>query len=257
MLSSERQDRILAILKKDGIVHSTDLMELLEVSKETIRRDLQALEQRGLLKKVYGGGIQERFDSQTAPFQARKSRHVSEKQEIAQAALALVEDGMAIALDASTTNLTIAAQLKANRHHLTVVTNSLAIACELADAKDFQVMVTGGLLHGEEMSVNGTVCLDAIRRFHVDVYFMSCNGVSLSAGVTDYGESEVAAKHAFMKKAGKVILVCSHDRFEVTSLLEICPVDALAGILTDKALPQPMRALYEAHGVRFLPSCST
>jgi DeoR family fructose operon transcriptional repressor len=249
VLSSERQDKILGMLKQDGIVHSMELMKQFSVSKETVRRDLKELEQQGLLKKVYGGAILDRIDPGTVPFQDRKSRHAAEKQEIAVSAMALVKEGMAVALDASTTDLAIAAQLKASFRNLTILTNSLAIANELSDAQGFRVIVTGGVLHDYEMSVIGDICCSTIRRFHVDIYFLSCNGLSLSSGITDYGESEVDAKHAFMQCAKRIILVCSHDRFEVVSLLNVCTIEEIDGIITDSQLPPQVKELYENNGV--------
>lgn len=254
MLSSERHKIIMDNLKKNGIVHSTDLIEHFGVSKETIRRDLMELEQQGFLKKVYGGAVLDKVDPSFTPFRDRKNKSVSEKQEIAMLAIRCVKEGMSIAMDVSTTNLAIAEQLKHHFHSLTILTNSLAIANELLDADGFTVILTGGILHRDEMSINGDICRETIRRFNVDLYFMSCNGVSLKAGITDFGEGEVMTKRALIDIAKKIILVCSSDRFDVISLINVCDIKKAGYIITDSALPAQVKALYEGNGVHIVNS---
>lgn len=254
MLSLERYKYIMDKLKKDGIVHSTDLIEHFGVSKETIRRDLMKLEQEGLIKKVYGGAVLDKVDPSFTPFRDRQNKSVSEKHEIAKLAMRSVKEGMSIAMDVSTTNLTIAEQLKQYFHSLTILTNSLAIANELLDADGFTVILTGGILHREEISINGDICCETIRHFNVDLYFMSCNGVSLKSGITDFGEGEVMTKRAMIDIAKKIVLVCSSDRFDVFSLIKVCDIKKASYVITDSALPAQVKALYESNGVHIVNS---
>jgi len=241
-------------LKIDGVVHTSDLIKLFGVSKETIRRDLVELEQLGFLKKVYGGAVLEKVDPSFTPFRDRKNKSVTEKQEIAKLAMRYVKEKMSIAMDVSTTNLAIAEQLKQHFHSLTILTNSLAIAYELLDAEGFTVILTGGILHREEISINGDICCETIRRFNVDLYFMSCNGVSLKSGITDFGEGEVMTKRALIDIAKKIILVCSSDRFDVISLINVCDIKKPSFIITDSALPAQVKALYESNGIHIVNS---
>jgi len=254
LLTAERHRKILEELKEHRIVHSSELMEQFHVSKETIRRDLNLLEEQGLLRKVYGGAVLDRVDPSFSPFQDRIVRNPLQKEEIALLAARYVKESMSIAMDVSTTNLAIARHLKKTFRHLTILTNSLAIASELMDAEDFTVILTGGTLHRKEMAVNGDICRENISRFHVDLYFLSCNGVSLTSGITDFGVDEVSTKRAILRHAKRVILVCTSDRFDVTSLLSVCDLHLPDCIITDSQLSGHVRAVYESNHVRIVNS---
>lgn len=254
MLTTERHQKILDDLKEHGIVHSTDLMERFNVSKETIRRDLSTLESQGLLKKVYGGAVVDRIDPSFSPFQERIVRSPLQKEEIALFAERYVEESMSIAMDVSTTNLAIVRHLKKTFHHLTILTNSLAIASELMDTEGFTVILTGGILHRGEMAVNGDICRENIFRFNVDLYFLSCNSVSLSSGITDFGGDEVSTKRALLQIAKRVILVCTSDRFDVISLLNVCDLRLPDCIITDSHLPAQVKSIYESNHIRIINS---
>lgn len=252
MLSSERHNYILKKIRSDGAVYTQDLIQALDVSKETVRRDLNILEQRGQLKKVYGGAILTATDNSVTPFTKRIQNQPQEKREIAEFASRIVRKDMSIALDVSTTNLAIVKELKKHFESLTIVTNSLAIALELVDMHSFRVILTGGVLHHDEMSTTGNISREVMNQLNVDLYFMSCDGFSIHSGVTDFGEGEVAMKQVMMHAAAKVVLVCPSTRFDVSSLLHVCDCQQLDAVITDRALPDHIRRKYTENGIRIL-----
>lgn len=252
MIHSERQQRIISILEKKGVVHSTELINEMAVSKETIRRDLLELEKEGILKRVYGGAVKDVIDSSSTSFMERSKTKFEEKEFIARTAMSFVHENMSIALDVSTTNLAIAKALKSNFEHLTIVTNSLAIANELVTAKGFNVILTGGTLHHEELSFNGDICRSNLQNYHVDLYFLSCNGVSLASGITDFGENEVLTKKVIMSIANRIICVATSDRFDVVSLLHVANLDTLSCIITDNKISKSVLDLYTSNNINII-----
>lgn len=120
--------------------------------------------------------------------------------------------------------------------------------------EDFTVILTGGTLHRKEMAVNGEICCENISRFHVDLYFLSCNGISLTSGITDFGVDEVSTKRALLQHAKRMILVCTSNRFDVTSLLNVCDLHLPDCIITGSQLPRHVRAAYESKHVRIVHS---
>lgn len=249
MIHSERQQKILSLLEKKGVIHSGDLIKEMNVSKETIRRDLVELEEEGLLKRVYGGAVKDVIDSSSSSFMERANLKAPQKEAIANIAISHIHENMSIALDVSTTNLAIAKALKAHFKHLTIVTNSLVIANELVSAKAFNVILTGGALHHEELSLTGDLCRNNLQNYHVDLYFLSCNGISLTAGITDFGEDECLTKKTMISMAKKTICVATSDRFDVISLLHVAPLNILECIITDNQLPESIFNLYKNNNI--------
>lgn len=249
MLTPDRHRAILSMLNENQSLKSKELSTKFQVSMETIRRDMEYLEQQGLLVRVHGGVTLGSKDLSHPFFDARIQHHLSEKEYIAKLIPQFIHEGMSIAIDAGTTNLFIAKVLKEHFHHLTILTNSLAIANELASAKDFQIILPGGTLNHDELSLSGEICNTTILKHHVDLFLLSCYGVSIHAGVTDFDEGEVAAKHAFVKSAQKTILSCTSDRFDVVSLITVCDLSSIDFIVTDQLLSPDIASQYKEAGV--------
>lgn len=254
VLAEDRYKKILQLLEKDNSVKTSALIKLFGVSVETVRRDLEYLENEGLLKRVYGGAVLDKVDARQQVFQAREKDHFDEKVEIAEIASRFVEEGQSIAMDVSTTNLEVARKLKQKFTILTVLTNSMIIANELADMDHYTVILTGGVLRKEEYSLVGDMCETNISQFHVDVAFISASGISLSAGITDYGFGEVQAKKKMIDIAQKVIVVCNSSRFDVMSLLKVCDLAKVDQIITDSKLNDCVMERYRKADVEIIKS---
>ena len=146
MLAIERRNTILSRLTEDGKVIVADLSRLFNVTEETIRRDLEKLENEGLAKKTYGGAVlNQNQNNIDLPFTVRKETNVSEKRMVAQKTAELIKDGDYIMLDASSTAIFVAKEIK-NRKNITLITNSVEILLEMADKEDWRVLSTGGSL---------------------------------------------------------------------------------------------------------------
>jgi DeoR/GlpR family transcriptional regulator of sugar metabolism len=174
----ERREYILSILDETGRVAVIDLSEKLGLSAATIRSDLDALANQGLLTRTHGGAISVNHVESELSFQVRTRLSETQKQRIGTAAAGMVQDGEAIALDASTTALALAKQLK-TRRELTVITNGLFIALELLDAAGITTLMPGGFLRRDSVSLVGSEGHDFINRYNFQKGFFGAKGLTL------------------------------------------------------------------------------
>jgi DeoR family fructose operon transcriptional repressor len=195
----QRQQAILQILQREQFVKVGQLSALLGTSDASVRRDLQALEEAGLLKRTHGGAV----CSQPAGFEPslaeKQDRFLPEKAAIARAAVELVQSGETVLLDAGSTTLHVAALLK-YRQGITVVTNAVNIARELA-AGDLEVTLTGGTLRSNTLAMVGPIAENTLAGLHVDKLFLATNGLDLKRGLTTPNLSEAQVKRHDRKRA--------------------------------------------------------
>lgn len=249
LLAHERQTTILEILNKERTVKVSKLIKVLNVSIETVRRDLEFLEKEGRLKRVYGGAVLEKVNGVELTGIDRKTKYIDEKRELALCATRYVEEGQSIALDISTTNLEFAKALKKVIKRLTVITNSLEIAAELSDMDKYTVILTGGVMRNEELCIVGDLAEEFISKFHIDTAFMSMSGISLNCGLTDYGMGEVEVKKKMMEVAQRTIVLADSSKFNVISLLKVCDIDKVDMVITDSKLNVNVMEKYTNNGL--------
>ena len=173
----------------------------------------------------------------------------SKKKVIAEKAVDFVKENEVIGLDVSTTNTQIAIELTQHFKNLTILTNSIVIAIELAKRSTFQLILPGGSVRNEELCFVGESSADFFKQFHMDVFFMSFSGVSLESGFTDYGFGESQLKKAMFRQANRKYAVGDSSKFNVHSLLDIAPLMSVEGIITDDALNETTRHSFESCGV--------
>ena len=244
MFAEERQQKILERLANQQSVRVSELASLLDASGASIRRDLQRLEESGLLRRAHGGAVGSQTSSFEPSLAEKEDRLKDEKAAIAREAAALIQDGEAIMLDAGSTTLQIARQLRQRRHN-TVVTNAVNIACELA-AADLDVTLTGGTLRQVTFSLVGPIAEATLAGLHVDKLFLGTNGVDLKRGLTTPNLAEAQAKRAMIESAREVILVADHSKLGRISFCRFCPLTRIDCLITDRgAPPEFLRALEE------------
>lgn len=252
MLATERHQRIMEILHENRSVKVSDLSELFGVSIETIRRDLDLLEKNGKLSKVYGGAVLEQVIAQEKNLTSRISTNTGLKQEIALIACRFVEEGQSIAMDASTTNLEIAKMLKKSFSRLTVITNAIDIALELHGKEHFNIILTGGVLRGDELCLLGGLAEEFLEKFHIDKVFASVSGISITSGFTDYGLGEYHIKRKMIERAREVIVVADSSKFDVVSLMKVGNLDICDFIITDSKINTNIMLKYQEKGVKII-----
>jgi DeoR/GlpR family transcriptional regulator of sugar metabolism len=244
----ERLDRIASLVVEKRRVSVAELSSLLNVSRVTIRHDLGELERRGLLMRTHGGAlaIEQDYKKTELSFDVRERRQQGEKNRIGQMAASLVHDGDAIALDASTTALQIAKRIK-DRRDLTVVTNGIRIALEFMDSPHITVVMPGGILRRDAVSLVGELGEEVLAKFNVQKGFFGARGVTLEEGLTEVDSYEVQLKRAMAHAAKEVIAIVDHTKWGQVGFVPFVSIDQVDCIITDDGAPPDMvTALREA-----------
>ena len=247
MYAEERQQHILDRARAAGRVEVNALAEDLDVTPETVRRDLIILERHGVLRRVHGGAIPvERLGFEPG-VEARSERFVAEKERIAKAAVAHLPDEGTVLLDAGTTTLRLAEQLPRDRE-LTIVTNSLEIAASVATHPNFSLYLLGGRVRGRTLAAVGSWVIDALQDVFVDVAFLGTNGLSVERGLTTPDQSEAAAKRAMINAARRSVVLTDHTKIGVDHFSRFADLSDIAAVITDNGLDPETASEIEALG---------
>jgi len=247
MLARQRQARILERVREDGAVRVVDLVRELGVSDMTVQRDLEVLDERGLLEKVHGGAAALEGSALFEPtFAVKSSLQQAEKDAIAIAAAGLVEPGMAIALSAGTTTYTLARHL-ADIPRLTVVTNSIRATDVLQQTgrADQTIILTGGVRTPSEALV-GPFAVQAIRTVHVDLVFVGVHGMEPRSGFTSPNLLEAETDRALIEAGRRLAIVADHTKWGVIGISSIARLDQADVLITDAGIDGEARSVLEA-----------
>jgi DeoR/GlpR family transcriptional regulator of sugar metabolism len=242
MLARQRQERILAEVRRHGGARVSDLVELLGVSDMTVRRDIEALAREDLVVRVHGGAtaVDERSTEEPG-FAAKSGLALEEKAAIAARAAQLVAPGASVALSAGTTTYQVASQLVAVEN-LTVVTNSPPAADLLHSqpAPGRTVVLTGGTRTPSDALV-GPVAVKALQDLHVDTLILGVHGIDERAGLTTPNLAEAETNQALVASARRVVVVADHTKWSVVGLAGIAALDRVDVLVTDAGLPAEAR----------------
>jgi DeoR/GlpR family transcriptional regulator of sugar metabolism len=237
----ERQDRILTRLNTTVAVRISDLAQEFDVTTETIRRDLDALAERGLLARTYGGAAMRALTDEPG-IATRAQTNVAERERIGVAAAALVKSGDVLIIDAGSTTSHMAKALAQLPIEFKAITNSIGVARILGHSDTASVLLCPGDLRLTEEGVFGTETLDFLDRYHADVAFIGAGGFTANE-ISDADAAGVAVKRKIITRAKRVYLIADHSKAGITQFATICPLDALDGLITDQ---RPDDALVEA-----------
>ncbi|MBQ8164902.1 MAG: DeoR/GlpR transcriptional regulator [Clostridia bacterium] len=233
MLAIERKKLILEQLQRDKKVIVSDLAKIFDVTEETIRRDLEKLEREGFAQKIYGGAVLKESFNVDLPYAVRKRSNVTDKQYIAGLIADMIQDGDNIMLDASSTALFVAQNIKSKKN-ITIITNSIEIICEVSDRNSWKVISTGGTLKEGALALVGLQATRTINNYHVDLAVFSCKGISVDNGLTDSNENDAEIKKAIIASAHRKILAVDHSKFDIVSFVGISDLKNIDLVVTDR-----------------------
>lgn len=236
-LARQRHEVIVAEVRRRGAVRVSELAALLGVSDMTVRRDLEALDEAGLVDKVHGGAtLRDERTTDEPGFEAKSLRNTREKHAIALAAAALVHPGQAIGITAGTTTWQLAYHIT-EIPNLTVLTNSVRVADVLhhAHRNDRTVVLTGGVRTPSDALV-GPVAVAALRALHLDSVFMGVHGMSERAGFTTPNLMEAETNRAFIEATEHLIVMADHTKWGITGLSSMAPLSRATTLITDGGL---------------------
>lgn len=236
----------MALVASDRAVSVTDLAARFGVSESTIRRDLRELEEAGLIQRTHGGAVLPDLRRYEPSFHQKEAERRQEKNAIARIAARLVNDGDTIILDSGTTTLALA-RLLHGRTNLTVVTNSIVIAAELAGAPGVEVVVTGGILKGRTLALVGAEVARFLNKVNVDRVFLGINGIDLEAGLTTPTLAEAETKQAMIRAAREVVVLADHTKLGRVTFAHVASLQEVHRLITDAgASPQFIGQLRDA-----------
>jgi len=246
VLNEERRRAILELLSHEGRVLVKDLAPRFTTSQVTIRKDLEILHSRGLLHRTHGGALPIPTGALLDPSLREKEKlHRKEKQRIGAAAAKLVKEGESVILDSGTTTTAVARALR-EFGNLTVITNAVNIAAELAGTS-IEVILTGGLLRENSFSLVGPLAEESLHRLSADIVFMGVDGFDVHFGLTTPNLLEAKVNRVMMEIAKRVVVVCDSSKFGRRSLSLIAPTSAVHQTITDNRIPKSdLVALQEA-----------
>jgi len=245
MNQAERLSAILAELSEDGGVEVATLASRFEVSAATIRRDLELLESQRLLARTHGGAVPMGVVYEL-PLRYKGARHHDEKRRIAEAAAAMIVDGMAVGLTGGTTCTEVAREI-VEHEHLTVVTNALNIASELAVRPNLKLVVTGGTARPESYELVGPLAEQSLAGLHLDLVVIGVDGIDAVAGCTTHHEVEAHTNLALISRAERVVVVADSSKIGRSAFARICDIELVHQLITDRGADgRALRALRDA-----------
>lgn len=244
----DRQEQILFELQHHPHVRTSELAARFGVSTETVRRDVEALSNKGLIRRAYGGAAAAPMGAQP-PFGERNLARTEERARIGRSAAELVRTGEVLMIDAGSTTLQFALRLAASGQDLTILTNSLAIATALGQNEAIRVVMCPGELMAPEAGVYGPETLDFLSRYNANRAFIGSSGLT-AKGISDANLAAVAVKRAMIRQSKETYLLADHSKFDVELMATVEPLTALKGIVTDRAPPSLLQeALLRAGAV--------
>jgi DeoR/GlpR family transcriptional regulator of sugar metabolism len=257
-LARQRHEVILAEVRRRGAVRVSELAALLGVSDMTVRRDLEVLDEAGVIDKVHGGAtLRDERSTDEPGFEAKSSRNTREKHAIALAAAALVRPGTAIGITAGTTTWQLTYHI-VDIANLTVVTNSVRVADVLHQSQraDRTVVLTGGVRTPSDALV-GPVAVAALRSLHLDSVFMGVHGMNSRAGFTTPNLMEAETNRAFVDATEHLVVLADHTKWGTTGLSSMAPLERAAVVITDRGLAPSAVAILEERVGRLMLADTT
>ncbi|NOZ49386.1 MAG: DeoR/GlpR transcriptional regulator [Chloroflexi bacterium] len=247
---SERRQAILAAIEQAGQLSVAELSARFDVSEVTIRTDLQALSEQGVLLRTRGRALATNIQPELS-FDVRQQQYAEQKSRIGVAAARLVRDGDTIVLDASTTAQAIIPHI---RHHseLTVITNSLKAAMSLLGIPHIHVILPGGSLRRESISLVGTAGCDLLQNIHVRIGFFGARGLSLAEGLTDVNLEEVKTKQSLVARCQHVVAMVDTRKWGQIATATFATWEQIDTVITHAGVPSAMVEAIRTQGVEVL-----
>ena len=237
MLAKERQNRILSIIQANNSIRISDIIKDFRVSHETARRDLDTLQDQNLITRVHGGAVlsEKNSLSQIPVTETHPTSSMAEKIAIGKSAASLIKEGETVFLSVGLTVQQVAKALR-KRKNITVLTNSVLVLNELLNS-DVQLYILGGAVNNSENNIEGSLALQTLLNFYVDIAFIGAGGISHDLGISDYSLEVAKLNENIIRHSKKSVLVAHSKKFGTNCLSITCPLSSIDTIITDTNLP--------------------
>lgn len=245
LLAIDRQKKILEILKVKKSIRNSEIVKILDVSLETIRRDLDVLEKKGVIEKVHGGAKIKEEKKDENLYIDRVLKNVDEKKKMATKALEYIEKEDIIALNSSSTNLELAKLMVKKEMELTIITNSILIANIISTSNNINLILAGGVYNKKEFAFLGQITADFLSDFAVNKCFLSVGGISLEKGITDFYMEEVIVEKKLIEMSQKIYCLADSSKIDNNSLFKIGDIDDIELLITDDKVDKTIIEKYK------------
>lgn len=249
MLKEERQQRILELVRREGKALASELSELLDVSEDTIRRDLRDLAEMGLLQRVHGGALL--ASPGAGRYEARRKENVQSRETIARAALQLLRRGQVIIMDGGTSTQQVA-QYMPHDLQVTVITNSPPVALALSDHEKVDVILLGGRLYKDAQVTVGAETIEALRTFQADLCLLGVCSLHPEIGVSVLNLEEVYVKRAMIARSAEVVALVTAEKLSTAAPYVVGPLHDITHLVTEAEVPDEVLEPYKAQGITLI-----
>ncbi|WP_375737905.1 DeoR/GlpR family DNA-binding transcription regulator [Pseudomonas boanensis] len=244
-----RQQDILDLARDRGYVSIDELVQAFAVTPQTIRRDINQLAERGLLRRTHGGAASEASSIQNTAYVMRAGQMREEKQRIAEAVAAHIPDHASLFINIGTTTEAIARALLGHKG-LKVITNNLHVAAQLSDKSDFEVLVAGGTVRSDG-GIVGQAAVDFIQQFKVDYALVGISGIDEDGSLLDFDYQEVRVSQAIIDNARQVFLAADSSKFGRNAVVRLGPISLVDRLFTDHQPSPALARLMAENKVQF------
>ena len=236
MTSQQRQSKILALINHKGFISIDELVELFDVTPQTIRRDLNQMAGANKIRRHHGGAERE-SSTENEDYQSRKIQNLAAKKAMAQQVAAMVPNGAAIFINIGTSTELVARALL-QHSALRVVTNNIHVASILSANEDFQVIIAAGEVRHSDGGIVGEATCDFISQFNMDIGIIGISGIGDDGSLLDYDFREVKVAQAIIANSSKVILAADHSKFGRSAMVKQANINQIDVLVTDQAVPE-------------------
>lgn len=248
---SDRQDKIIEIIKKEGFAPIEDLSKHFEVTPQTIRRDINKLCDIGILTRFHGGaGIASSVKN--VDYSARKTMLHTEKQRIAKVLTKHIPNGASIFINIGTTTEEAAIELSSSLSGLRIITNNLNVAMIVSSNETCEVIVAGGMVRHRDKGITGQATVDFIKQFRVDYGIIGVSGIDEDGTLLDYDYHEVQAAKEIITNSRQVFLLADHTKFNRNAMVRIGTLEEIDFLVTDRKPDKKFTDLLDYYGVSLI-----
>jgi len=235
MTSQQRQSRILNLINEKGFISIDELVELFQVTPQTIRRDLNQMADASKIRRHHGGAERE-SSTENEDYQSRKINHLAAKKKMAGQVASMVPNGASLFINIGTSTEMVARALL-QHSGLRIVTNNIHVASILSANDDFQVIIAAGEVRHSDGGIVGEATCDFIGQFNMDIGIIGISGIGGDGALLDYDFREVKVAQAIIENSSKVILAADHSKFGRSAMVKQGNLSQVNALVTDKALP--------------------
>jgi len=250
---NNRHDKIISLIKENGFVTVEEMAKLFNVTPQTIRRDINFLDNEGYVARYHGGaGLS--VSTENVAYRHRKEFLLNEKKKIAQTTAAMIEDNTSLFINIGTTTEHVASELVFHNKKLRIITNNLNVAAIMSKKEDFEVIVTGGIVRSRDCGITGEAAVKFIRQFKVDIGIIGISGIDLDGTLLDFDFREVHVARTIMDNSRKVYLVTDHSKFGRNAMVKLGSISEIDTLITDKKPPEQLMEIIKDKDVNLVIS---